>query len=90
MSKHTCWFCKPEAPDPNCAWCKGTGFDIECTDVPVCPYCGAKMSTDDLYQSERRDCDECDAMVEVEVEYKPYYTTRRISTTRTEGKEQPG
>lgn len=90
QSKHTCQFCEPEAPRPDRAWCHGTGFDIAATDVPVCPYCGAEMSTDDLYESTTRDCDECGAEVEVEVDYKPYYTTRRTLAPRAEGREQPG
>lgn len=77
-SEYACRFCAPEAPDPNCAWCKGTGFDTGCRDLPICPYCGAEMSTDDLWESEHRDCGECGAVVEVEVEYQVYYTTRRI------------
>lgn len=77
-SKYACVLCDPKTPDPDCVICKGTGFSTWRNDVPVCPYCGAEMSTDELYESTTRDCEECEAEVEIEVDWQPYYTTRRI------------
>lgn len=79
-SDRRCTFCDgPENPQPDCVGCNGTGYDTEHTDAPYCPWCGAELSTDDMYEEGEyeADCPKCGREVVVELEYRPIYTTWR-------------
>lgn len=78
MAKDFDCYCLTEgSPKTGCYNCKGTGYDTHCTDEPVCPWCGGKMSEDELYESTTRACDICDKDVVIEVEYSRSYSTVR-------------
>ena len=83
MSEHTCSACGGKSMDPKCTMCGGTGFDTHCTDVPVCPWCGEEMSTDDLSPGCAVFCDDCDKEVRIDIDYTPYYYTNRVEETES-------
>ena len=50
-------------------------FDLDLTDVPVCPHCGAEQCADELTEASEVSCDECGKEFCVEVEYSVTYST---------------
>lgn len=48
MRKICTWCEGEERPESDlCPFCKGTKFDIDGSDQPVCPYCGHENSDDE-------------------------------------------
>jgi len=50
-------------------------WDFYSNDEPICPHCGTKLGTDELYETQDVECHVCEGIVEVEVEFTPTYTT---------------
>ena len=44
-------------------------------DEIICPHCGTKLSSADIYESQIMDCDVCEGGIDLEVEYSPTYST---------------
>jgi hypothetical protein len=52
--------------------------DCRYTDDILCPYCASKQSTDDRHESAKGlECDTCQGVFDLEVEYSPSYTTTK-------------
>jgi hypothetical protein len=77
--------CKPcaskmheEKKQAAIAEAKEKGHDeLDCllTDEIICPVCASVISDDDIHESTEMECDVCDAVFELEVEYSKSYTT---------------
>jgi hypothetical protein len=51
--------------------------DCEFTSEIICPCCASTISSDDIHQSQKEmECDVCDAVFDVEVDYSVSYTTK--------------
>lgn len=52
--------------------------DCRYTDDILCPYCATKQCTDDRHESAKGlECDTCEGIFDLEVEYSPSYTTTK-------------
>ena len=49
--------------------------DCFCVDKIICPVCASEISSDDIYDSREMECDVCDAVFDMEIEWSPSYTT---------------
>ena len=54
--------------EPEC----GGGEEI------ICPHCGTKISSDDIYESQKLYCETCGGEFDLEVEFNPIYSTSVI------------
>jgi ribosomal protein L37AE/L43A len=52
-------------------------IDSWCTKKPVCPYCGAEQSDDDLTPAVIVQCHECKKKLTVFIDYSPTYFTEK-------------
>lgn len=53
-------------------------FDTDFTDDIVCPYCGEHHDSTEVRESCKFDCDECNRVFRVEVDYSVSYSTSKI------------
>ncbi len=66
------------AKDKTCYSCHGSGFDINCRDEIVCPYCGENNDSYEFSGSGKTDCEHCKKKFHVEVNHSVDYSSSRI------------
>lgn len=76
------WQCRPchdkdKAATRRNAFLKLGGEDPDCTycDDIICPHCGTKQSSDEIYENQDLKCYLCEGEMHLEVDYSASYTT---------------
>ena len=50
--------------------------DCSYTDKIICPVCASVLSDDDIHEPTEMECDVCDAVFQLEIEYSRSFTTK--------------
>lgn len=88
--RKSCSYCGGDKKYFPCSFCNSTGRNIEETEIPVCPHCGAEQGTDDLHQSSDITCSECHQDFEVDVICDVKYTTSVIDQAERDRQKAEG